>query len=125
MAKEAEIAAQRAKAGLKMAKDVMSEAMNYFGGLATKFQPDATTGLFREPEHEQKFERYLSKAADIAKALAQYESPRMQSITYRHDPIDLSKLNDRELAELDRLLAAAALADGTSGRPRGAVTTTH
>lgn len=92
----------------KLAKDVLSEAMNYFFGLAALYQPSQGNTQANEP----KFEKYLSMSAEIASKLAPYQSPRLASQTVMQVPLDLSRLTDAELAELERIHAKAAVADG-------------
>ena len=78
-AKSIAIAAQRQKAGRKLAVDVMSELMNHFVGMAAKYQPLGAT-----PD-EKKFTLYAKQAASIASDLAAYETPKLASTTLRGD----------------------------------------
>lgn len=59
--------------------EVMIESMRYFRGLAGRHQPKGV-----EPD-EHKFEKYLSKAADIAKDAAPYVHPKLAQTTLRGD----------------------------------------
>src|ERR1035437_4834326 len=77
IAREAAIASKTKAAGLRMAKEVMSEAMNYFRALASRY---AITGSTPD---EKKFERYLGKAADVATRPPPNEAPRLQSTTQK------------------------------------------
>lgn len=95
----------------KLAKDVLSEAMNYFFGLAALYQPAQGNANANEP----KFEKYLTQAADIAAKLAPYQSRRLASIQFTEVPLDLSKLTDEELAELERIHTKAADTSGDTG----------
>lgn len=109
------IAATGVKPGQKLGVDIMSEAANYFFGLAAKYQP---TG--KEP-NEQKFNEYLKTAADIANKVAPYQSQRLSSVEIRRT-VDLTKLNVDELRELERLVTLAAI---SSGDTAGAAETKH
>ena len=73
------LAATRQRAGLLSAVEVMAEAMNHFRGLAARYQP-----LGQTPD-EPRYQKYLRLAADIAKDLAPYETPRMQATILRND----------------------------------------
>lgn len=110
LARSARIVEQRQAAGLKLGKDLMSEAANYFRGLADRYAP---TGA--QP-NDEKFERYLYKAAMIAARVAPYESPTLQSITVRQQPWDLTRLSEDELAIFERLAEKASVAGGDQGR---------
>lgn len=94
----------------KLAQEVLADAMTYFFGLAARYQPSPTNGA----ADEKKFEKYLDRAADIAGKLAPYQSPRLQSVSVTEVPMDLSRLTDKELRDLERLHAKATLASGNS-----------
>jgi hypothetical protein len=78
------IAASRRTEGKRLAVDVLSELMHYFMGLAAKHQPRMANGV--EIGSEDKFTKFAKLAADIAKDLASYESPKLQATTMRGDP---------------------------------------
>ena len=108
-AKEAAVAEVKAPR-TKLAREILSDAMVYFFGLAARYQPSPTNGL----QDEKKFEKYLDRAADIAGKLAPYQSPRLSSVAVTEVPMDLSRLTDKELRDLERLHAKATLIDGNS-----------
>lgn len=95
----------------KLAREVLSDAMVYFFGLAARYQPGGANA------DEKKFEKYMDRAADIAGKLAPYQSPRLSSVEVTEVPMDLTRLTDKELRDLERLHAKAALIDGN---PAGA-----
>jgi len=95
----------------KLAIDVLDEAMNYFFGLAATYQPTDNN----PKRDEKKFERYLDKGIDAAAKLAPYQSQRLSAQQVTHTPLDLSKLSNEELDELERLHAKAAVAGGDQG----------
>lgn len=102
----------------KLAKDVLGEAMNFFYGLAAKYQP--TEG--NATADERKFLTFLDKTADIAAKLAPFESPKLSNVTQVQAPLDMSRFTVPELEEFERLLAKAAQPAGGTG---GAGETTH
>lgn len=74
-----EASAAVAPAAMKLGKEILAEAANYFFGMAAKYQPGG-------PEFdERKFERYLDKSADIASKLAPYQSPRLANTVLKGD----------------------------------------
>lgn len=92
-AAQAEVARQNNQ---KLGLDVMTEIMNFFAGLGAKYQPvyedrevrDEKTGEVRKVKvliggDEKKCANYLKMAADIAKDVTQYQSPKLQSTTFR------------------------------------------
>lgn len=104
--------AERDRARVKQAKDVLSDGMNYFFGLAARHQP--TDG---NPHADaKKFEGYLEKAMDAASKLAPYQHRRLASLQVTEVPMDLSRLTDAELDALERLQRKATDAGGDSGR---------
>lgn len=102
--KSAERAEQARAKGLKLGVDILSEAANYFVGLASTYAPvDGNPNANRD-----KFAENLRLAASIAKDLAPYETPRLQSVAVTDERLDLTKLTDKELRDLDALYAKAA-----------------
>ncbi len=99
------------KANVKLAVEVMSEAMNYFFGLAALYQPSEGNTHANEP----KFEKYLGKSADVAGKLAPYQSQRLETTTVIQVPMDLGRLTIEELAQLEHLHAKAAVIEGNPG----------
>lgn len=95
----------------KMAKDVLSEAMNFFFGLAALYQPSPANAQ----ANEEKFEKYLIMSTEIAGKLAPYQSRRLASITHTQVPMDLSRLSDAELDALERLQRKATDLGGDTG----------
>jgi hypothetical protein len=89
----AELEAKRQRTGNRPAIEVMSDAMNYFRGLAAQYQPVAARALaamndeerLRHTPDETLFVKYLKLAADIASDLANYETPKLASTTLRGD----------------------------------------
>ena len=94
---------------VKFAKEVMSEAMNYYFGLAATYQPGVPQA------DEKKFMGYLDKAVDVAAKLAPYQHQRLAAVQVTQQPLDLKKLSIPELQELERLIAQAAVAGGNPG----------
>lgn len=119
LAKEARAHVAKVRAaGKKLAIEVLSEAMNFFYGLAAYYQPNPTN----LKANEQLFHTYMDKAGNLAAKLAPYESPRLSAISVAHTPMDLSELDDQELADLERLVTKAANSaglniDGAGGTP--------
>jgi hypothetical protein len=107
--------ARPAAAGMKLGKDILAEAANYFFGMAAKYQPGGVEF------DERKFERYLEKAADIANKLAPYQSQRLSATTITEVPMDLSVLTNEEIDQLERLHAKAAVPSGHQGGKASAV----
>lgn len=97
------------RARLKLGKEILEEAANYFFGLAAQHQPGA------EKADVKLFETYLEKAADIAAKVAPYQSPRLSNVAVTPQPIDLTKLSDGELDQLERIYAKARAAGGDTG----------
>lgn len=95
------------KAHAKRAEDVLSEAMNTFYGLAARYQvtPD------NPHADEARFDKYLIEARKTASDLIRYQTPALAAVTLRQQPMDLSRLSETELADLERLYAKAAIAD--------------
>lgn len=102
----------------KLGKDILEDAANYFFGLAAKYQPSEGN----PDADEKKFEKYLDKASDIAAKLAPYQSPRLSSVQVTEIPMDLSRLSNEELEQLERLHAKAA---HTGGNPSGEAPQVH
>jgi len=103
------VEAARAAAGLKLSKDILSEAANYFRGLAAQYQPGqpaANPKLFREN---------MVLAGKFAAQAAPYESPTFASIRVSQTPLDLGRLTNEELEQLEHLHLKAAIADGDTG----------
>lgn len=111
-------AVQRPGVHRKLAKDVLGEAMNFFYGLAAKYQP--TEG--NQNADERKFLTFLDKTAEIAGKLAPFESPKLSNVTQVQAPLDMSRFTTSELEEFERLLAKAAQPVGGAS---GAGETTH
>lgn len=114
------IRAQAARLGQKLAVDVLSEAMNFFYGLAGMNQPKAG-----EPfggEQARQFRDDLLAMAQVARDLAPFQTPRLSSVTLQQLPPDLSNLTDDELADLERLHAKAANAGRDTGGAGSATT---
>jgi len=66
---------------------------------------------------------HLTDAAQRAwNRVTEYEHPKLQSVHLTQQPLDLSKLSDGQLADLERLVAAATLDRADQG---GATPTTH
>ena len=78
-AREMTIRELRELQGSKLAKDVMAITMGHFLKLAEQYAPASAS-----PD-EGNFVKYLTLASGIAKDLAPYESPRMQSTVIRGD----------------------------------------
>jgi hypothetical protein len=62
------------------------------------------------------------KAGKMWEKVANFEFPRLSAVTLHQQPLDLSKLTDNELAELERIVAAASDARDVAG---GATSTHH
>lgn len=69
--------AAEAAGGGKRASTVLAEAMNYFYGLAARYQPGANNPA----ANEKLFRGYLLDAASMAKALIEYQEPKLQRTT--------------------------------------------
>lgn len=117
--REAETVAKQHASGMKLGKEIMQEAANYFLNLAAKYQ------IIGDTPDEKKFHEYLKTAALIAKDLAPYESPRLATITVSRTPLDLSRLSDVELAKLRELRERATPRADDGGIGSGAQTTRH
>jgi|SRR6185295_3792970 len=111
LAKAEAIAAQVHKAGRKLAKEVLAEAMYFFLDRAATNKGSA-----------DKARQDMLDAADIAKALAPFQTPRLASVTVRPSTLDLSLLSVEELHELERLHAKAAT---NAAGDTGGITATH
>lgn len=116
---KAEAINREAKAkGIKLAHEVLSTAMNFFYGLSTLYQP-----LPSNPNRNEKlFHQYMMDSVDIAKALLPFQMPRLSSVTIQQLPLDLTRLTDQELEELERLHTKASDDSGDTG---GAEPTQH
>lgn len=78
--------------GKRLAKDIMSDACNFFFGMALRYQPTSPIA------DEEKCRSYLLAASHIASDLAPFESPRLVAVAVsRVDPHE--KLSDEELYE--------------------------
>lgn len=76
--------AEAAATGLprnKLAKEILEDACNYYYGLAAKYQPAPGNAT----ADEKLFDVYMTKAANIAKDLAPYQSPRLANTVLRGD----------------------------------------
>lgn len=100
---------------LRLGKDIMSRAANYFFDKARRHAENGEAPDPKACEHNMKL------AADIAAKVAGFESPRLSSVEVRRGT-DLSKLTDQELDTLERLLDRATIY-GTG--PAGAPETQH
>ncbi len=100
---------------LKLGKEILEEAANYFFGLAAQYQPSGATPDIK------KFEVYLEKAADIAAKVAPYQSPRLSNVAVQQQPMDLTKLTDAELAKFEQLYLKASQPAGDTGGTSAAV----
>lgn len=104
-------ASQVQNQGKKQPRDVLSDAMQYFFALAAKHQPTPDNA----DADEKKFEKYLREAADIAAKVAPYVHQKLQALQVTALPLDLSKLTEEELLDLERLHQKASLPGGDSG----------
>ena len=78
--------------GKRLAKDIMSDACNFFFAMSLRFQPTSPLA------DEEKCRNYLLAATKIAADLAPFESPRLVAVAVsRVDPHE--KLSDEELYE--------------------------
>ncbi len=76
------------KRGAKLGREVMEEFMHLFAGMAAAYQPlppgmTATDG--RKPD-EVKFLTYAKLAVDVAKDVAEYQSPKLSRIMVHQAP---------------------------------------
>lgn len=102
---------QVAQGPRKKAIDVMSEMMNFLFGLAAFHQPREAN-----PNADiKKFLEYGTKAAVIAARLASFETPTLTAMRVSQIPLDLSKLSNEELIQLEQLHVKAAVLDGDQG----------
>jgi len=108
LSKSAEIYEERKRSGRPIAVDLMSQTMTHYWNLAAKHRVGGP-----EPD-ELKFDHYLGKCGNVAKDLAPYETPKLQTITMREETLDLTKLTDEELTQLESIRAKAAVRSGNS-----------
>ena len=94
--------------------DVMLEIRDFFMGMAANEQSKAEREK-RDPDHA-----VLIQAFDLAGAMAAKRAPflhaRLNSVTVREDLLDLTRLDNDELAQLERLRAKAAIIGSDPGR---------
>ncbi len=85
--------------------------------------PDGTKQQVLKPGVDIREGVHLVDAAQRAwNRVSEYEHPKLQSVHLTQQPLDLSKLSDGQLADLERLVAVATLDRADQG---GATPTTH
>lgn len=99
------------RTGVLKSMDVLEQGMNYFFALAARYQPSPTNA----EGDDKKFQLYMDKAGDFAAKLAPYQHQRLETQRIVQVPLDLTKLDDAELEQLERLHAKAANIGGDTG----------
>jgi len=78
------------QSGRRLAVERLAEAMDFWFGLAAKHQPGGP-----EP-NPTLFKQYLKEGTTVARDLAPYQSPKLQSTTLRQDaPVEPIKVDIR------------------------------
>lgn len=95
----------------KMPKDILFELSNYFYSLAAQFQP-IPTNTNADPKQ---FQTYMKMAADYAARVAPYYHQKLATLTVVPMPMDLTRLSNEELMQLEALHAKASLPGGDTG----------
>jgi hypothetical protein len=105
--------------GRPLAKDRLGELLDLAFEMMTANQPcparcmGANGGAQNGMDH-QEFAAWFDRAAYVAQALAKYESPQLRAVAVAHTPIsrppayDLTRLSERQLQQLKRLLVLAS-----------------
>ena len=93
---------------------VLLEIRDFFMGAAANEQHNAKKAGI-DPNHEL-IDRWLELAGTMASKRAPFLHARLNRVTVTEEPMDLSRLNDDELAQLERLRAKASDAGGDQGR---------
>jgi len=85
-AQDAERELERARTeGKPLARDVLERFMLLFAGLASRFQPGTMAAPNKHADDTQ-FRFWSERAVDAAKALAIYQSPRLQALAVAAPP---------------------------------------
>jgi hypothetical protein len=111
---EAEVRAGRIAAGIAM-PILAKEKLEFLLSAALRHMEEAfASGVMAD------YIAWFERAGALAKALAPYQSPQLKTLAVAHtdmrpSPIDLSKLTDRQLEQLRRLIQLA----GPSNIPGG------
>lgn len=87
-----QILTEQRKRGKKLAREVLSDFMELFAGMAAAYQPIAP-GMENSPlpagrrPDEERFLIYAKLAVDTAKELAAYESPKLKAVGISQTPL--------------------------------------
>lgn len=135
LSRSAEIAEEHRKANLPLAVEILENSMLKALKLAQQFEPQPNIfkpvldkdgkpvldadGKPRMAEieigNEPLYGKYLDKAILAAGKLAPYQTPTLQSTTHTVERLDLTRLSDAELTQLERIYAKADQQRAASG----------
>ena len=106
-------AVSRARATGKMPSEIMLENARILQGMAARYQPLATNPL----ADEAKFVDLLMQSTEAASKAAPYFEYRLASVKMTVEPLDLSKLTDKQI---EQLIAIRETATPEGDSPGGA-----